>query len=189
MGNPPTSGVQARTRAAILSATASVLAGDRAATLPDIANAAGVGRTTLHRYFADRERLVHEAILEAIRVLDSVVTDAALDDGSAADAMRRLIAALVSIEDQVLFLFSDATTLERVAPAERPDDARILALIRRGQSEATLDPEFSDIWIEHAMFALVLQACTDVKTGSLPRHVAIPTVIRTFERGVGAGGH
>ncbi|HZC09115.1 MAG TPA: helix-turn-helix domain-containing protein, partial [Mycobacterium sp.] len=60
------SGSQARTRAAILAATASVLARNRSATLPDIADAAGVGRTTLHRYFADRERLIQEATVDSI---------------------------------------------------------------------------------------------------------------------------
>ncbi len=40
-----------RTERAILEAAVSVLARDRAATLPQIAQAAGVGRTTLHRYF------------------------------------------------------------------------------------------------------------------------------------------
>ena len=29
--------------------------------MPEIATVAGVGRTTLHRYFADRETLIHEA--------------------------------------------------------------------------------------------------------------------------------
>jgi AcrR family transcriptional regulator len=46
------SGVQARTRAAILAATAAALAANRTATMPEIATVAGVGRTTLHRYFA-----------------------------------------------------------------------------------------------------------------------------------------
>ncbi|WP_231122684.1 TetR family transcriptional regulator [Mycobacterium colombiense] len=54
------SAVQARTRAAILAATASALAANRTATMPEIATVAGVGRTTLHCYFADRETLIYE---------------------------------------------------------------------------------------------------------------------------------
>jgi AcrR family transcriptional regulator len=34
-----------------------VLARDPTATLADIAQAAGVGRSTLHRYFADRDHV------------------------------------------------------------------------------------------------------------------------------------
>ena len=75
-----------RTRAAILAATASVLAVKRTATLPEIASAAGVGRTTLHRYFADRERLVYEATLDSIGALSGVVNESAVDQGPAVDA-------------------------------------------------------------------------------------------------------
>src|SRR3981081_2711297 len=97
------SGVQARTRAAILAATPAVLAADRNAPQPHIAAAAGVGRTTLHRYFADRERLVYEATLESIRVLAEAVEQAATEQGSPIEAMRRLITAAVSVGGRILF--------------------------------------------------------------------------------------
>jgi AcrR family transcriptional regulator len=79
------SGVQARTRAAILAATATALAANRTATMPEIATVAGVGRTTLHRYFADGETLIYEATLDSIRVLTEAVDEAATDDGGEAE--------------------------------------------------------------------------------------------------------
>ncbi|WP_155925511.1 TetR/AcrR family transcriptional regulator [Mycolicibacterium sp. CBMA 234] len=51
-----------------MAATAAVLADDRAATLPDIAKAANVGRATLHRHFTDRDTLVRAAIQDAVPV-------------------------------------------------------------------------------------------------------------------------
>lgn len=180
----PLSAVQRRTRSAILAATASVLAVDRTATLPDIAKAAGVGRTTLHRYFADRERLVHAATLAAIRCVDDVITDTGLAHGPAIEAMRRLINALISIGDQVVFLFGDPAALRNIEVADQPNDAYILELIERGQAEGTFDSALSATWIEHSMFALVLWACQDVRTGELARHAAADTVVRTLERGV-----
>jgi AcrR family transcriptional regulator len=184
--NEQLSGSQARTRAAILAATASVLATNPLATLPDIANAAGVGRTTLHRYFADRERLIHEATLDAIRVLDETVAQAATDQGPAIDAMRRLINAKVSIGDRVLFLFGDAIGRRNITGPDGPNREPVIALIKRGQDEGAFDPELSVTWIERALYALVRQGCEDANNGEMLRHTVAPTVIRTFERGVSA---
>ena len=178
------SGVQARTRAAILAATPAVLAADRTATMPDIAAAAGVGRTTLHRYFADRERLVYEATLESIRVLAEAVEQAATEQGSPIEAMRRLITAAVSVGDRILFLFGDPAILRSVAPKDHPNDDRILQLIKRGQREGDFDSELSASWIEHALFGLLLKGCQDSSTGELPRHTVAPLIIRTLERGI-----
>lgn len=55
------SGARGRTRRAILGAAASVLSRRRDATLADIA-AAEVGRSTLQRYFPDREMLLSAVV-------------------------------------------------------------------------------------------------------------------------------
>ena len=187
------SGSQARTRAGILAATASVLARNRSATLPDIANAAGVGRTTLHRYFADRERLIHEATQDSIRVIDETIAQAATDQGPALDAMHRYINAIVSSGDRILFLFRDTTaprysacgSATRISEAvNEPNREPVIALIKRGQDEGAFDPELSVAWIEHALYALIRQGCEDASRGDMLRHTVAPTVIRTFERGI-----
>ena len=51
-------GARGRTRKAILDAAIGVLATDPAASLGQIADAADVGRTTLHRYFPERADLL-----------------------------------------------------------------------------------------------------------------------------------
>src|SRR5918995_1052203 len=73
---PTRSGVRDTTRRAILGAAASVLARDRAATLAEIAEAAGVGRSTLHRHFADREELVAAAVEDSLAALGQAVEGA-----------------------------------------------------------------------------------------------------------------
>jgi AcrR family transcriptional regulator len=179
----PRPGVRNRTRRAILEAAASVLARDRTATLADVAAAAEVGRSTLHRYFADREELVGAAVDDALRVLGQSVAEAALDQGPPLEAMRRLVAAMVGVGDRLLFLFGDPRVLEgREEPA--PTDRPVLALIERGQAEGVFDPEVSPAWIEHVLWALVYTAAEEAGTGRLPRHGIASTVIRTFENGI-----
>jgi AcrR family transcriptional regulator len=179
----PRSGTRDRTRHAILAAAASVLARDRAATLADIAAAAQVGRSTLHRHFDDRDDLVNAAIEDSLATLGQSVADAALDQGPPLEAMRRLVAAMVDVGDRLLFLFGDPRVLEgREGPA--PSDRPVIELIERGQAEGVFDPEVSPGWIEHVLWALVYTAAEEVNAGRLPRHGVTPTVIRTFEHGV-----
>jgi AcrR family transcriptional regulator len=160
-----------------------VLARDRAATLADIARAADVGRSTLHRHFADREELVEATVEDSLAALGRSVEDAALDQGPPLEAMRRLVAAVVGVGDRLLFLFGDPRVLEgREGPAltDRP----VTELIERGQAEGVFDPEVSPGWIEHVLWALVYTAAEEANAGRLPRHGVTATVIRTFEHGV-----
>ncbi|WP_409435765.1 TetR/AcrR family transcriptional regulator [Mycobacterium sp. SMC-14] len=179
-------GSQARTRAAILEATASVLARDRTATLPEIAAAAQVARSTLHRYFNDRERLIYETTLDSIRVISDILATAATAEGPAIEAMRRVITTLVPEGDRIVFLFADPAVLRDVPAEDLPNSAPILELIARGQEEGVFDPGLSTEWIRIALFGMMVKACSDAAHGLISRHSIVPTLTRIFEHGVTA---
>ena len=183
---PSKTSVRSRTRGAILAAAASVLARDRAATLPDIAQAAGVGRTTLHRYFPDRESLIEAAVEDSIQAIYQSVAEAALHQGPSMDAMRRAVAAMVAVGDRLMFVFGDPRVLEGYgAPdAAVPPDDPVIDLIKRGQAEGVFDPEVSPSWIQHVLWVLVYRGCEDADRGELPRHGITATVVRTLENGI-----
>jgi AcrR family transcriptional regulator len=178
----------ARTRGAILAAAASVLARDRTATLPGIAEAAGVGRTTLHRYFPDRESLIEATVKDSIQAIQQSVAEAALDQGPSLDAMRRAVAAMVSVGDRLMFVFGDPRVLQDYgAPAGVvPPRDPVIDLIKRGQAEGVFDAGVSAAWIQHVLWVLVYRGCEDADNGELPRHGITATVIRTLENGVHA---
>lgn len=179
-------GAQSRTRAAILEATASVLARDRTATLPEIAAAAQVARSTLHRYFSDRDRLIYETTLDSIRVISDILAGAATAEGPATDAMRRVITTLAPEGDRIVFLFADPAVLRDIPAENLPNSAPILELILRGQQEGVFDPDISAEWIRVALFGLLVKACSEAARGTVPRHSIVPTLTRIFERGVTA---
>jgi AcrR family transcriptional regulator len=182
----PRSGVRNRTRGAILAAAASVLARDRTATLSDIAEASGVGRTTLHRYFPDRDSLIEAAIKDSIQAIQQSVAEAVLDQGPALDAMRRAVAAMVAVGDRLMFVFGDPRLLEDYGARDgaAPPDDPVIDLIRRGQDEGVFDSEVSASWIQHVLWVLVYRGCEDADSGELPRHGITATVIRTLENGI-----
>ncbi|WP_020670809.1 TetR/AcrR family transcriptional regulator [Amycolatopsis nigrescens] len=183
----PETGARGRTRRAILSAAASVLARDHYATLPDIADAAGVGRTTLHRYFPDRKALIAAAIDDSVEVIGHSVAEAEIEQGSPAEAMRRLVAAMVAVGDRLMFLFGDPRILEgHDADEDAAPDDPVLALIERGQAAGVFDPAMSAKWIQHVLWALVYTGCEEADKGRLPRHGIVPMVTRTLENGIHA---
>lgn len=183
---PSTTSVRSRTRGAIVAAAASVLARDRTATLPDIAEAAGVGRTTLHRYFPDRESLIEAAVEDSIQAIYQSVAEAALHRGPSMDAMRRAVAAMVAVGDRLMFVFGDPRVLEGYGAPDAvvPPDDPVIDLIKRGQAEGVFDPEVSASWIQHVLWVLVYRGCEDADRGELPRHGITATVVRTLENGI-----
>ncbi|MFD5568344.1 TetR/AcrR family transcriptional regulator [Streptomyces cadmiisoli] len=191
------SGTRGRTRRAILDAAASVLARDRRATLAEIARAADVGRSTLHRYFPDRDQLVRAATEDALELIDRAVHDAATDQGPPADAMRRLATALVDTGDRMIFAFGDTSLLAELESQGDDGDAterRVLDLIERGQADGTFDSGVGAQWIMQVLWALVYAGAESAQQGTLPRPGVTAHVIRTLEGGVlrrteGTGQH
>jgi TetR/AcrR family transcriptional repressor of mexCD-oprJ operon len=112
-----------RTSAAILEAAAHLLAHDRDAALDDVAAAAGVGRATLYRHFANRELLIgalHEAAVDDI---GRRLADASLERLGVEDAVARIVRATLFVGDRYAVL-----TRER---RDKVADARVEKLIRR----------------------------------------------------------
>ncbi|CAA9409799.1 MAG: hypothetical protein AVDCRST_MAG03-1787, partial [uncultured Rubrobacteraceae bacterium] len=66
----------------ILEAAARLLVVDRGASMERIAEAAGVGRTTLHRHFRNREALIRAIAMDAIEECEAAIERARLEEGS-----------------------------------------------------------------------------------------------------------
>jgi AcrR family transcriptional regulator len=186
VGSTEESDTRNRTRRAILSAAAAVLARNRAATLPEIAEAAGVGRTTLHRYFPDRDTLIRAAVEDSVQAVEKAVAEAQIDMGSPPEALQRLVMAYLHVGERLVFLFNDPHVMRGygVEKPEEPGPDPVLDLIERGQQDGSFDAEVSPQWIQQVVWALVYTGIDQVDSGKLPRHGAATTVIRSLERGI-----
>lgn len=181
----PESGTRSRTRRAIIDAAVEVLARNRRATLAEIAQAADVGRSTLHRYFPDRDELIAAAVEDSLRIIHAATTDAAIEQGPPADALRRLATALTDTGDRLVFVFGDPRVMEELPQVEDdPAEQAVLDLIRRGQAEGAFDPDVDPVWINNVLWALVYTGAELAARCALPRQVIVANVIRTLERGV-----
>ncbi|GAB3748958.1 TetR/AcrR family transcriptional regulator [Nocardiopsis nanhaiensis] len=136
--------MQNRTRAAILDAAATILAAEgEAASLADVAQAAGIARSTLYRYFTTRDALLTALAETGAREVDSRLSEMADSSLPIPEALARLTRSLLAVGTKYVAL----TTL-RPKPDE-PTNAELIEplaqLFRRGIDDGTirknLDPE------------------------------------------------
>ncbi|WP_244312403.1 TetR/AcrR family transcriptional regulator [Microbispora hainanensis] len=165
------------------------VAGTRTAVVlpaPFIAEAAQIGRSTLHRYFSDRKDLMNAAVVDSFRVVEESTAGAAIDQGPPLEAMRRLIAALVDAGDRLAFLFGDPRVLEEFTACFEPDLSvpTTVGLIERGQAEGVFDAGVSAEWIQQVLWALTYTGWEAAEKGLLPRHGVAAAVTRAFESGM-----
>jgi TetR/AcrR family transcriptional regulator, repressor for lfrA len=104
-------GVRSRTRKAILDAATTVLAANPAASLADIAAAANVGRSTLHRYFAERSELLRAVALHVHAMSNAAIDRAEPTFGPPLAALRRVIEAQLDLGPIVPFVYNEPTIL------------------------------------------------------------------------------
>ena len=186
----PRVGVRARTRGAILRAAATVLAQDRGAPLSAVAEAADVGRSTLHRYFPDREELLAATYREALSEITRVMDEARVGEGPAAEAMRRVVAAHVEAGDWMLFAFGDPANeaFDEDAGEVDSEPEVLTGLVRRGQEEGAFDPDADPAWVVQVLWALLFTGVERAKQGRMSRHAVAPAVVSVLEHGIAARG-
>lgn len=145
-----------RTQRSILTAAISLLATRPEAPMTDVAEAAGVSRSTLHRYFPDRatlrtaiDELAHSAWIDA-------VASARLEQGTGLEAFRRLCAELMDRLDVLAWWMvspemSEGADQEEVDPA----DVEIHDALTRGHQDGTIDPAMRADWMQSMMWAVL----------------------------------
>ena len=181
------SAVKTRTRRAILDAAVTVLARDSSASLGEVAAAAGVGRTTLHRYFAERSELMTALSVHTLERVAAATERAALDRGAAPEALGRLCREYFELGDALTLMFNDPQIIAAESWREEAEhDRALFALIRRGQAEGTVDAAMSPVWIQYTLWALLYSGWSLMREESLPRHEALELCLRSLAKVVAA---
>ncbi|MBM9622641.1 TetR/AcrR family transcriptional regulator [Streptomyces zhihengii] len=143
-------------REQVLRTAAAVLSRKSTATMDEVARAAGIGRATLHRHFAGRDALVRALEALGIRELEGALDRSRLDDGPAADALRRLIGEVQPAADLLAFLYTENQLFEgEVDEGWARLDARLSDLFRRGQERGEFRIDLTPAWLTEALYGLV----------------------------------
>jgi TetR/AcrR family transcriptional repressor of lfrA len=175
-------GPRSRTRKAILDAAMSVLADNPAASLGDIATAAGVGRSTLHRYFAERSDLLHALARHVHQLSNAAIEHAEPDCGPAVEALRRVVECQLDLGPIVPFIFNEPTIgadPELAALLDTGDEVIVDVLNRASTRGAAGPPD----WPRLVFWALLEAGYQAIKRNSAPRVQIVDAIMASLTEG------
>jgi TetR/AcrR family transcriptional regulator, mexCD-oprJ operon repressor len=150
--------LQQRVAGAIVDAAARVFAeGGEQASMNEVAEAAGVGRATLYRYFASRQALLAEVVdVAAVRVGERLRA-ARLDGVAVEEALGRAVRALVEIGDYFVVLSRERT--QPLSDQLEPTIVRPLAeLFERGRSMGRIRGDIPSSWLTELLIGHVVSS-------------------------------
>ncbi|MET7610995.1 MULTISPECIES: TetR/AcrR family transcriptional regulator [Streptomyces] len=141
----------------VLRSAAALLTRKSTATMDEVARAAGISRATLHRHFAGRDALVRALEALGIAECEAALDRARLDEGPAADAVRRLVREIQPAAGLLAFLYGENQLWE--GEGQNTGwlglDTRISALFQRGQRDGDLRIDLTPGWLTEAFYGLI----------------------------------
>ncbi|GAB3057837.1 TetR/AcrR family transcriptional regulator [Sediminivirga luteola] len=187
---PELSTTAERTRRSILMAAVEVLGVNPGAPLAEVAQRAGVSRSTFHRYFADRSALKAAVDELAQQEWVQAVQNARLDDGTGLEAYRRLCGRLMESLPVLVWWMSAAGSGAAEAQESSWDEqnALIAAAIQRGHEDGSIDRALSVEWISSLIWSTLYAVHfipPESRTGLSPFE-AREQAMRTLLKGVAA---
>ncbi|WP_223167400.1 TetR/AcrR family transcriptional regulator [Nonomuraea sp. SYSU D8015] len=175
----------ARTVRTILEAAERVLSRNPAASMEQIAEAAGVARTTVHRRFASREALVDAMAAWATRRFAEAVDSANPDTTPPLVALYQVTASVLRVKLDWGFAMSLALSSDpEVARVHADVRERCDRLFSRAQATGVLRADVDPGWARQVYYALIHEAAQS-RDGD-PDALAA-RVVDTLLRGVGTG--
>lgn len=181
----PATGSRARTRQAIVEAAVRALADDPGASLGRVAELADVGRTTLHRYFPERDDLVAAVAEHAVASIAAAHARARLDDGTALAAVLRVAQEYLELGHLLTVLFTGAVP-EDLWSSDAANEKDLGELYARGMEDGSLDPRQPAEWTFGVMWSVLYLAWSGVRTGSEDRHTVVSRLLLTLEKALAA---
>ncbi|GAA5153843.1 hypothetical protein GCM10023321_24730 [Pseudonocardia eucalypti] len=177
-------------RPSLLQTATEVLVADPGASLADVARAAGIGRTTLHKLYPTRHALLLALAEDALDQLERTYREVGLDapGHEFPSVLGRLVTALLPLGARMEFLFRERSLDAEAGLMARLDvlDAPVRELVGRAVSAGVLRADLPADWVVAALNSLVYSAWEQVSLGRLAPVAAPGMVLTTLLDGAGA---
>ncbi|HWI22960.1 MAG TPA: TetR/AcrR family transcriptional regulator [Baekduia sp.] len=175
-------GAQAHTQRAIIDAAVQCLGADFTASLADIAKQAGVGRTTLHRYFKGRNDLLTAISATAVAQSSAATERARLEEGPALDAVGRFCEEHFEMGDILMLVLEQPQLSDTIDWHDEITERALLELIARGQAEGTIDSGFPPDWGRQLIWSLIYAGLHYEPADGTSRYGALSLCLRSLRR-------
>ncbi|MBS1676692.1 MAG: TetR/AcrR family transcriptional regulator [Actinobacteria bacterium] len=139
----------------LFDAVAGALAREPGSSMQEIAAAAGVSRTTLHRAFGDRATLVERVSEHVLAECSRLFDEAGIDEAPVMAAFDRLIEMPLPLAKAYALLLAEpgAYRIARLVEEIRTQDDRFERFFARGQADGIFRPELPPRWLVYSFGA------------------------------------
>ncbi len=151
----------------LLTAVATALAGNLGASMQELADEAGVGRTTLHRRFPTRQALTDAVAQHAVDEANRIVTACGIDDRPSPEVFDRLAVEVLPLALTYALLWAEPPITDRTpleAEVHRLDD-RFERFAVRAQADGHLRPDVPARWVAYSLGSQALALWWAVRAG------------------------
>ena len=158
-----------RNREAVLEAAVKLLGSRPDASMQEVADASGVGRTTVYRHFPNREDLVQALFLRVINETLAMSWRLVEEDPPAADMYRRMGREALAITSRYRFLRAHQDMLESAmtdAGVGLPNDP-MFDYLTRAQERGELRSDMTAQWLFSVAHAVITEAVDQAAEGDL----------------------
>jgi AcrR family transcriptional regulator len=159
-----------RNRRTVLDAAVTLLAQRPNATMQEVADASGLGRTTVYRHFPRRQDLIDALFEEVLREAAETVNEALAQAGTARELLCDLGTRVIAIGDRYRFLDAHPEVRDRTLAgenamdgAENPLEEYLLQAQRRGEVRDDIPVR----WMLTTLRGLGVVAMVEVSAGRL----------------------
>jgi TetR/AcrR family transcriptional regulator, mexCD-oprJ operon repressor len=148
-------GISGRVGLAILESAARLVARDgEAASMADVAAAAGVARATVYRYFPNRRALLDDLAQMAIADVDARFRAARIDEVAPLEAVTRAVRTLVEGREYTALLIAARAGREPEG-FERHVATPLRAALERAQRAKLIRSDIPSSWLAETLLGLV----------------------------------
>jgi AcrR family transcriptional regulator len=158
-----------RNRRTVLDAAVALLAERPQATMQEVADASGLGRTTVYRHFPRRQDLIDALFQEVLREAAKTVEDALRAASSPRELLCDLGVRIIAIGDRYRFLDAHPELRERaLAPNDRPGVENPLeAYLAQAQLRGEVRDDLPVQWMLTTLRGLGVVAMVEVSAGRM----------------------
>ncbi|REK76761.1 TetR/AcrR family transcriptional regulator [Paenibacillus paeoniae] len=171
---------------AILDAATELLVDKPTASLNEIAEHAGIGIATLHRYVESRDQLMLQLCLRVTKVVGETIKRIAEETEDEEAYIPALVEALVPMGDKIHYLTHEASLYysDEMAAAENEILEPIRSSIRALQEKGIMRRDMDSEWILNVLYSLLILTWQQVQQGNIAKNFAAKLVLDTLYHGV-----
>ncbi|QOS79436.1 TetR/AcrR family transcriptional regulator [Paenibacillus sp. JNUCC31] len=155
------------------------------ASMHEIAESAGIGIATLHRYVESREQLMIHLGFRAIEVVAETMQDIKMDEENYEAYIPELIKELIPLGDKIYFLNHDVT-VNSDKEIEKEDQILrepLLNAIGLLQQKGHFREDVDKNWIVNVLYSLLFLTWQQVAEGNIAKNSAADLLVNTFYHG------